>query len=163
MDATVTEAKYLGVLLDSKLSFKHHIDATCQKANRALSFIRRNLKSCNKQLKLDAYNIFIKPILNYAATVWTPHSRCHFNRPEAIQNHAACFIVSNYSTANSITAIKNSLSMRSIETQHEHLHLIMFYKILHGLSDLEIPTCITPAIEIYTLKLYEIYLATRTS
>jgi len=36
--------------------------------------------------------------------------------------------------------------MKSIETQHEHLHLIMFYKSLHGLSDLEMPTCITPAI-----------------
>jgi len=73
-------------------------------------------------VKLDAYNIFIKPILNYTATVWTPHSRCHLNRLEAIQNRAARFIVSNYSRASSITAIKESLSMRSIETQHEHLH-----------------------------------------
>jgi len=97
-------------------------------------------------VKLDAYNVFIKLILNYAATVWTPHSRCHLNRLEAIQNRAARFIVSNYSREGSITDIKSSLSMRSIETQNEHLRLIMFYKILHGLSDLEIPTCITHTI-----------------
>ena len=35
--AAVTEANYLGIVLDSKLSFKHHIDATCQKANRTLT------------------------------------------------------------------------------------------------------------------------------
>ena len=43
----ITEAKYLEVLLDSKLLYKHHIDATCLKANRTLAFICRNLKSCN--------------------------------------------------------------------------------------------------------------------
>ena len=63
----ITEAKYLEVLLDSKLLYKHHIDATCLKANRTLAFICRNLKSCNQQVKLDAYNVFIKPILNYPA------------------------------------------------------------------------------------------------
>ena len=41
---TVSEAKYLGVLLDSKLSFDHHIHSTCQKANSVLSFLHRNLK-----------------------------------------------------------------------------------------------------------------------
>jgi len=33
------------------------------------------------------------------------HSKCHLDRLEAIQNHAACFIVSNYSRENSIRAI----------------------------------------------------------
>jgi len=141
----VTEAKYLGVLLDSKLPYKHHIDATCLKANRTLAFIHRNLKSCNEQVKLDTYNVFIKPILNYAATVWTPHSRCHLNRLEAIQNCAARFIISDYRRTSSVSAIKNSLNMRSIETQHEKLRLMLFYKILHGFSNLQMPNCIIPA------------------
>jgi len=107
------------------------------KANRTLAFIRRNLKS---QVKLDVYNVFIKPILNYAAKVWTPHSRCHLNRLEAIQN-AALFIVSDYRRTSSVSAIKNSLSIRSIETQHEQLRLMM----LHGLSNLQMPNCIIPS------------------
>jgi len=37
--AQVTEAKYLGVVLDYKLSFKHYIDSTSQKANQTLAFI----------------------------------------------------------------------------------------------------------------------------
>jgi len=40
------------------------------------------LKS-HKQVKLKINAMFIKPILNYAATVWTPHSKCHINMLEA--------------------------------------------------------------------------------
>ena len=69
---TVTNTKYLGVTLDSTLSFNRHIDATCKKANSILSFIRRNLSKCHRKIKIDAYNYFVKPILNYAATVWSP-------------------------------------------------------------------------------------------
>ena len=85
----VTKAKYLGVTLDSKLSFNYHIDATCKKANSVLSFIRRNLRHCQRRVKTDAYNSFVKPILNYAAPVWTPHADYYFNKLEAIQKRAA--------------------------------------------------------------------------
>ena len=77
-------------------------------------------------MKLDAYNIFIKPIFNYAATVWTPHSQCHINKLEAIQNRMARFIVSDYRRTSSVSAIKHSLNMKSVQFQHEELLLLMF-------------------------------------
>ena len=34
----VTDAKYLGVIIDSKLSFNKHVDVICKKANSTLAF-----------------------------------------------------------------------------------------------------------------------------
>ena len=36
----VSEAKYLGVTIDCKLSFTKHIDIVCKKANSTLAFIQ---------------------------------------------------------------------------------------------------------------------------
>ena len=70
--SSATKARYLGVIFDNKLTFNHHVDSVCQKANQTLSFLRRNLYRCNRRVKLDAYKIYVEPILNYAATVWSP-------------------------------------------------------------------------------------------
>ena len=43
--------KYLGVDLQSTLSWKLHIDRISKKANRMLGFLRRNLRSCNEATK----------------------------------------------------------------------------------------------------------------
>ena len=37
------------------------------------------------KIKIDAYNYFVKPILNYVATVWSPHTEKYMNKLEAIQ------------------------------------------------------------------------------
>ena len=39
----VNKAKYLGVLLDSKLNFNRHIETICKKANGMLAFLKCNL------------------------------------------------------------------------------------------------------------------------
>ena len=51
------EAKYLGVLLDSKLNFNKHIETICKKANGVLAFLKRNLYNCNPQISSQAYNM----------------------------------------------------------------------------------------------------------
>ena len=85
----VVNAKYLGINFDSKLTFNHHVDTVCQKANNTLVFLRRNLKHRHQRVKVDAYKIFVLPILNYAATVWSPHMQYYINKLEAIQKRAA--------------------------------------------------------------------------
>ena len=142
---TVSKAKYLGVILDSKLSFNNHVDATCKKANSVLSFLRRNLRHCHRRIKIDAYNSFVRPILNYAAPVWTPHTNYHINKLEAIQKRAAQFIMSDHRRTSSVSAMLTFLQWGSVKAQHRELCLIMLYKIIHGLVELNIPDYIIPA------------------
>ena len=71
---TITNTKYPDVTLDSTLSFNRHIDSTCKKVNSFLSFIQRILSKCHGNIEIDVYNYFVKPILNYTATVCSPHN-----------------------------------------------------------------------------------------
>ena len=141
----VTKAKYLGVTLDSTLSFNFHIDSISKKANSVLSFIQRNLRKCYHKVKIDAYNYFVKPILDYSASVWTPYTIKYLNKLEAIQKRAAQFIVSDFRRTSSISEILKSLQWKSIEIQHKELRLLMLYKIIHGLVVLPLPDYVIPA------------------
>jgi len=108
---SVSKAKYLGVNFDTKLTFNQHVDSICQKANQTLSLLRRNLKQCSRSVKLDAYKTYVEPILNYTATVWSPHTLRSTNKLESVQKRAACFIVKDYRRTSSITRILNFLNL----------------------------------------------------
>jgi len=45
---------------------------------------------------------FLKPILKYAAPVWTPHTTTYINKLEAVQKHATHFIMSDYCKGSSV-------------------------------------------------------------
>ena len=83
--ASVTSAKYLGVTIDSKLSFNEHVAITCKKANSVLAFLRRNFRSCQRKIKTDLYLTYVKPILDYSVSVWAPHTNRAINELDSIQ------------------------------------------------------------------------------
>ncbi|KAH3804308.1 hypothetical protein DPMN_132592 [Dreissena polymorpha] len=46
-----------------------------RKASNTRGFMRRNLSSCPPSLIARSYTTLKRPILEYAATVWDPHTQ----------------------------------------------------------------------------------------
>ena len=65
--------KYLSVvsLIDSKLTFNTQVNSVCKRANSALLFLR-NLYSCQREVKAEAYQVYVRPILEYAGVPGFP-------------------------------------------------------------------------------------------
>ena len=61
----VDRIKYLGVTITNNLRWKTHVGNICTKANRTLSFLRRNISSCPRDVKEMAYKERVRPILEY--------------------------------------------------------------------------------------------------
>ena len=70
----VDSVNYLGVTIDSNLSWYQHIENITSKANRTLGLIRRNLKKVPQETKTLAYKALVRPNLEYCASVWDQHT-----------------------------------------------------------------------------------------
>ena len=135
----VSHAKYLGVILDSKMNFNKHITTVCRKANSVLALLKRNLYHCNSQIRSQAYFLYVRPILEYASIVWAPYTKTNIEKLESVQRRAARFVVSDYDFSSSVTSILNELKWCSLEVRRQVSRLMMFYKILQGSVALELP------------------------
>jgi len=77
---TTENAKYIGVTISSNLNWSSHINSITNKTKNSLKFIRRNVKTQNKQLKEAAYRTYIRPpgriLFNHMAPMAeTPHTQ----------------------------------------------------------------------------------------
>ena len=78
---TITNAtKYLGLNLTSDLKWNSHIQKVSSKANGILGLLRRNLRVGSKTIKTRAYEALVRPHLEYACTVWDPHTQVNIKR-----------------------------------------------------------------------------------
>ena len=68
----VDHAKYLEVHIDKKLLWKDHVSSITCKANHCRHFLQRNVVTCNRETRLHCYKTFVRPIVEYASSVWDP-------------------------------------------------------------------------------------------
>ena len=62
--------KYLGILVDSKLTWKWHIDNLAKKVSRAIGVLSRIRYFVNRNILMNLYYSLIYPHLIYAIQVW---------------------------------------------------------------------------------------------
>ena len=126
-------AKYLGVTITSNLSWSEHINKTTNKANSTRAFLQRNLKQCQASVKSACYTTYIRPMLEYASTVWSPHLVGDTNRIEMVQRHSTRFVHNNFNRTASVTTMLNQLNWCTLELRRNQAKLNMFYKIINNL------------------------------
>ena len=86
---TVDLAKYLGMNIGADLSWNSHISKITSTANRTLGFVKRNVKTKNKEIKTLAYNSLVRPQVEYASSVWSPYTKENIEKIEMVQRRAA--------------------------------------------------------------------------
>ena len=133
---SVSTAKYLGVHVNRKLDWSIHVNMIIKKANSTLAFLKRNLNNCPTEVKSTCYKTMVRPILEYASTVWCPHKISHIDNLEKVQRRAARFCIGDYRRTSSVTAMLKDLNWPLLQTRRNNATLIMLYKIIHNLVDI---------------------------
>ncbi len=64
----VQSARYLGVDIDSRLTFNSHVDCITKQANGTKAFLQRNTNSVPRKIKASCDTTFVGPHLEYAST-----------------------------------------------------------------------------------------------
>ena len=134
----VNSYPYLGVEISSDLRWNIQVDKAVKKASQSLGMLRRNISGCSRSTKELAYNSLVRPRLEYASSVWDPHTDCLKTSLEAVQRRAARFVRADYSRYSSVAAMLDKLKWEPLEIRRRRSRLILFYKAVNVL--MAVPT-----------------------
>lgn len=127
--------KDLGVHLSSDLNFSNHCNQVVSRAKRIGYMLRRCFVSRDVPTLIKAFVIYVRPILEYASPVWSPHFLKDIKHIESVQRSFTKYLPGCYNL--SYKQRLNHLGLESLELRRLHADLCLTYSILRGLVDLE--------------------------
>jgi len=128
----VSHTKYLGVMIASNLSWNEHIQRITNKAKQVNNFLYRNLCQCPTHIKSNCYKIMVRPIIEYASSVWDLYTFTNTSKLESIQRRAARFCFDDFSNHSSVTKMLSKLNLPLLQARRSEAKLLTFYKIING-------------------------------
>ena len=99
-----------------------------------LGFLRRNLKISSTEIKERVYKALVRPHLEYACTVWDPHTDKNVTKIESVQRRAARFVTNRFRNTSSVSDILCDLKWPTLRDRRRNTRLTMMFKILNGLA-----------------------------
>ena len=89
----VNEFKYLGVVIDDKMSLKPNTDYVCKKLSKKIYFLGRIRKKLSITTAIKIYNAIVKPHFQYCSTILFLTSQGDIARLQKLQNKAMRIIL----------------------------------------------------------------------
>ena len=130
----VDSVKYLGLILDSKLSFKQHADHVISKGKSKLSCLRKLSKFLPESTLSVIYKSKIEPAIDYLGTVWGHVSESNMSKGQRIQNMAARILKHDYDFINHRGIdLVHDLGWKDFNQRQHYYNAILTYKAIHGL------------------------------
>ena len=59
-------------------------------------FLQKNIRTCNRDLKLQCFKTYIRPIIEYASPAWGSNNKNIIQKVENFERKAARFILHDY-------------------------------------------------------------------
>jgi predicted nucleotidyltransferase len=131
----------LGVLLDIKLNFNAHIDHIAQKSSKALGFVLRTGKPfTNTHVIKLLYFSYVRSILEFASTIWSPTYKSQKIRLEKVQKRFIKHLRYHKSSPPTQVTQHNSTSthnynINSLESRRTVHDIKFLHQIIHNAID----------------------------
>ncbi len=125
--------KYLGIHLDSFLTFDCHIDALSSKVKQRTRLLWKMRSFIPQELALELYGSLIEPLFIYCCHLYDGCSRYNRNRLQVLQNNAlrAVMMVNSRFSA---TDLHNTLSVDWLDVYRQRYTCIEVYKLVNGIG-----------------------------
>lgn len=127
----VQEIKYLGVLIDDKLSFKNHIDYTIGKIAKKYGVLCRLREELTQWSKIFLYKALISPHFDFCPSIIYLANEQQMSRLQKLQNKVMRLIL----RVNRRTPVRDMLSALhwlSVRQRVTFLTLMLIHKIVKG-------------------------------
>lgn len=126
-----SEMKYLGIIIDDKLTFGRNISYVCKKVGQRVNVLNRLRNELDVGQKLTLYRSIIEPHFNYCPSILFLSNVTDLNRLQVLQNKCLRQIL----RANSFTeghVMRKELNLMSVVQIVTYGTLIFIYKIVNG-------------------------------
>lgn len=96
------EIRDLGVLVDQRFSFNHHIEQITAHARQMIGYIKRvSNGNFTLETKRILYLAYVRSRLEFASVIWSPHQTIYMDDIESVQKQFVIYLLENRKCATS--------------------------------------------------------------
>ena len=122
----------LGVYLSDDLRWNDHVKTISSKANKTLSFLKRNLIHCPPRTKETAYKALVRPALEYCYYVHMCGIHIQLKtqtRLRLSQRRTARWVLNRFVRKDNVTEMLSTLNWKTLECRRTIVRLSMLYEM----------------------------------
>ena len=127
----VYEFKYLGVMLDSYLSWNDHIDLISPKISSRLGMLRKARKVIPREACITLHDTMILPLFDYCSAVWDGCGKTNRDYLDKLQRRAVSIIEGRKIQHHEIN---RTLNWPSLESRRKYQIGLQIFKCFNGLA-----------------------------
>ncbi|XP_065672152.1 uncharacterized protein LOC136089977 [Hydra vulgaris] len=131
-----THERDLGVNFDTSLKWKKHIVACSSKANAIMGMIKNTFVHLNQHLLKQLYTTFVRPLIEFAAPVWSPNCKGDIEILKRVQ-HRVTRMIKNLRSLLYEDRLQ-ILGLTTLSERRKRVDLIQIFKIFNEIKAVDL-------------------------
>ena len=124
--------KYLGLTIDSCMTWNKAIIATCKKLGTRVAMTQRFMSFFPQNYVNPIYYAFVQPYIDYGLSIWGNTSKSNIDKVQRLQNRLARIVTNNFNYNISSSVIIRELGWQTVSERNIYLTLLLMFKCMNG-------------------------------